>query len=85
MLVQLLIHFLFSHGFVRNNRMVEALSDSGSANALTLESVRESLIRKEETIIFSLIERGRFPINSPTYDFSYTNIPRLSGCSAPDY
>ncbi|KAI9106645.1 hypothetical protein K1719_022173 [Acacia pycnantha] len=36
-------------------------------------SVREALIRQEDTIIFSLIERAKFPINSPTYDKSYAS------------
>lgn len=35
--------------------------------SLNLDSIRESLIRQEDTIIFSLIERSKFPINSPVY------------------
>lgn len=38
------------------------------AAALTLEKVREALIKQEDTIIFRLIERANFPFNSPTYD-----------------
>ncbi|KAF4394474.1 chorismate mutase 2 [Cannabis sativa] len=34
---------------------------------MTLDTVRDSLIRQEDTIIFSLIERAKFPMNSPTY------------------
>ncbi|XP_041022667.1 chorismate mutase 2-like [Juglans microcarpa x Juglans regia] len=56
-----------------------ALCDSDSANALTLESVRDSLVRQEDTIIYALIERARFPINSPAYDHSYAKIPGFSG------
>ncbi|XP_062163150.1 chorismate mutase 2 isoform X1 [Alnus glutinosa] len=84
MVVRLLILFLFSHGVVRNrdNSMAEALSNAGSANSLTLESVRQSLIRQEDTIVFGLIERARFPINSPTYNGSYANIPGFSGSLA---
>jgi hypothetical protein len=84
MVVQLLILFLFSHGVVvrDSNCMAEALSDSGSANALTLDSVRESLIRQEDTIVFGLIERARFPINSPTYSASYASIPGFTGSLA---
>lgn len=84
MVVQLLILFLFSHGVVvrDSNCMAEALSDSGSANAPTLESVRESLIRQEDTIVFGLIERARFPINSPTYSASYAKIPGFTGSLA---
>lgn len=62
--------------------MAEALSASGPANALTLESVRKSLIRQEDTIVFGLIERARFPFNSPTYNLSYANIPGFSGSLA---
>jgi chorismate mutase len=62
--------------------MAEALSNAGSANALTLESVRQSLIRQEDTIVFGLIERARFPINSPTYNVSYANITGFSGSLA---
>ncbi|KAI5403858.1 hypothetical protein KIW84_051127 [Lathyrus oleraceus] len=49
------------------------------ADEYTLESVRESLIRQEDTIIFSLIERARFPLNSPTYERNYSSIPNFSG------
>lgn len=35
--------------------------------SLNLDSIRESLIRQEDTIIYSLIERSKFPINSPVY------------------
>ncbi|XP_051151378.1 chorismate mutase 2 [Andrographis paniculata] len=35
---------------------------------LNLESVRKSLIRQEDTIIFSLIERAKYPLNLPLYD-----------------
>jgi len=39
----------------------------------TLDSLRASLVREEDTIIFALIERARFPLNSPTYNQSYTS------------
>ncbi|KAL3844081.1 hypothetical protein ACJIZ3_001484 [Penstemon smallii] len=43
---------------------------------LKLESIRESLVRQEDTIIFSLIERAKYPINSPLYDNNHThNLP----------
>lgn len=55
--------------------------NSMEKNSLTLESVRHSLIRQEDSIIFSLIERAHFPINSPTYSQSYVSnsIPAFSG------
>nr|KYP44234.1 hypothetical protein KK1_034299 [Cajanus cajan] len=42
----------------------------------TLDSARESLVRQEDTIIFGLIERARFPFNSPTYNYNpnYTSV-----------
>ena len=49
------------------------------ANGVTLESLRQSLIRQEDTIIFGLIERARFPSNSPTYNESYVSTPTFSG------
>ncbi|XP_047327989.1 chorismate mutase 2 [Impatiens glandulifera] len=41
----------------------------------TLESVRESLIRQEDTIIFSLIERAKYPINSQIYAGGFAGSP----------
>lgn len=50
------------------------------ANGVTLESLRQSLIRQEDTIIFSLIDRARFPTNSPIYNESnYVSTPTFSG------
>ncbi|KAE9586437.1 hypothetical protein Lal_00044705 [Lupinus albus] len=40
----------------------------------TLDSVRSALIREEDTIIYGLIERAKFPMNSHTY----TEIPSFS-------
>ncbi|CAJ1973640.1 unnamed protein product [Sphenostylis stenocarpa] len=45
----------------------------------TVDSARASLVRQEDTIIFALIERARFPLNSPTYNQSYTSIPQFQG------
>ncbi|KAG8495307.1 hypothetical protein CXB51_012948 [Gossypium anomalum] len=57
--------------------MVKAESDV--SDRLTLESVRDSLIRQEDSIVFSLIERARFPLNAPTYDPSYFSMPSSYG------
>ena len=35
---------------------------------LSLDTVREFLTREEDTIVFSLIERARYPLNRPAYD-----------------
>ncbi|KAE8732824.1 Chorismate mutase 1 [Hibiscus syriacus] len=48
-------------------------------DGLTLQMVRDSLIRQEDTIVFSLIERARFPFNSPTYHPSYGSVPGFCG------
>ncbi|MBA0622512.1 hypothetical protein Godav_008047 [Gossypium davidsonii] len=57
--------------------MVKA--DSDVSDRLTLESVRDSLIRQEGSIVFSLIERAKFPLNAPTYDPSYFSMPGSYG------
>lgn len=44
-----------------------------SGEVLTLEAVRDVLTRQEDTIIFSLIERAKFPFNSNTYSESYAD------------
>ncbi|MBA0865390.1 hypothetical protein Goshw_011718 [Gossypium schwendimanii] len=57
--------------------MVKAESDV--SDRLTLESVRDSLISQEDSIVFSLIERAKFPLNAPTYDPSYFSMPGSYG------
>ncbi|KFK25367.1 hypothetical protein AALP_AA8G104300 [Arabis alpina] len=51
-------------------------SDSSSVGSgvlqLSLDSIRESLIRQEDTIVFSLIERAKFPLNSPAFEESHS-------------
>lgn len=42
-----------------------------SCSRFTLDSVRDALIREEDSIVFSLIERARFPYNAPAYDSSF--------------
>ncbi|KAK8991738.1 hypothetical protein V6N11_062734 [Hibiscus sabdariffa] len=54
---------------VREHKMAATAASSDNLNdGLTLQMVRDSLIRQEDTIVFSLIERARFPLNSPAYD-----------------
>lgn len=50
--------------------MENSTKSSDSARGLNLDSVRESLIRQEDTIVFCLIERAKYPTNSPVYDES---------------
>nr|GMC52896.1 chorismate mutase 2 [Ipomoea batatas] len=47
---------------------------------VTLETVRTSLIRQEDTIVFCLIERAKFPRNPTLYDQTSPPLPTtLSG------
>ncbi|KAK7260976.1 hypothetical protein RIF29_27279 [Crotalaria pallida] len=55
-------------------RMAKAGNDG-----FTLDSVRDALVREEDTIIFGLIERAKFPINSHTYDENCNKVPGFSG------
>ena len=67
LLLLLIVFFFFFFVAYHNFR------NSMAKNILTLESVRHSLIRQEDSIIFSLIERAHFPINSPTYSPSHVS------------
>lgn len=49
------------------------------SDILTLASIRDSLIRQEDSIIFSLIERAQYKLNSPTYDANRFAIPGFEG------
>ncbi|XP_027082801.1 chorismate mutase 2 isoform X2 [Coffea arabica] len=49
------------------------------SDGLTLESIRNSLIRQEDTIIFSLIERAKYPIIPQLYDSRCSVLPGISG------
>ncbi|KAF7817304.1 chorismate mutase 2 isoform X1 [Senna tora] len=55
-----------------------AKSETGN-HEYTLSSVREALVRQEDTIIFNLIERVKFPINSRTYHQNYASFPAFHG------
>lgn len=46
---------------------------------LSLELVRDTLVRIEDSIVFALIERARFPLNSHAYDASYLGNHRGHG------
>ncbi|KAG1327552.1 chorismate mutase 2 [Cocos nucifera] len=57
----------------KDSNRASGLSETGdpSKGMISLASVRDSLIRQEDTIVFSLIERARFPYNAPVYDHSF--------------
>ncbi|KAJ0973813.1 hypothetical protein J5N97_015778 [Dioscorea zingiberensis] len=67
--------------------LVSAQSSSGSSarleervdesDSLTLDTIRQSLIRQEDSIIFSLVERAQYCYNADTYDSKC--IPRWKG------
>ncbi|KAH9605341.1 hypothetical protein KSS87_002197 [Heliosperma pusillum] len=41
--------------------------DSNGVDNLSLDSIRQTLIGLEDTIVFCLIQRANFPLNSPAY------------------
>ncbi|XP_068648516.1 chorismate mutase 2-like [Aristolochia californica] len=53
-------------------------TDSSNASPISIVSVREALIRMEDTIVFTLIERSKFPLNFAMYDESL-KVPGFSG------
>ncbi|MED6206565.1 Chorismate mutase 2, variant 2 [Stylosanthes scabra] len=55
--------------------------ESVKGKVYTLDSVREALIRQEDTIVFGLIERAKFPMNSHTYGGG-EEIPGFAGSLA---
>lgn len=46
---------------------------------LKLENIRSNLIRQEETIIFSLIERAQYSLNEIIYRYNGISIPGFNG------
>ncbi|XP_042386195.1 chorismate mutase 2, cytosolic-like isoform X1 [Zingiber officinale] len=54
------------------------------ASQFNLESVREFLTREEDSIVFSLIERAKYPSNLPAYDPSYSTGGALRNYSLLD-
>ncbi|GBG64980.1 hypothetical protein CBR_g48729 [Chara braunii] len=58
-------------------RTEELLDES---HTLTLDAIRDTLIRLEDSIIFNLIERAQYKLNRPTYDASITSVPPRNVC-----
>ncbi|KAM1012763.1 hypothetical protein ACFX13_043561 [Malus domestica] len=54
-----------------------AADANSKSDTLTLEKVREALIKQEDAIIYRLIQRANFPLNSPAYDEK--TFPSFSG------
>ncbi|PKU81557.1 Chorismate mutase 2 [Dendrobium catenatum] len=55
-----------------------SVSDSKSDSFITIDSLRGSLEDQENFIVFSLIERARYPYNYPAYDPSYLGLKNYS-------
>ncbi|CAL0323193.1 unnamed protein product [Lupinus luteus] len=51
----------------------------------TLNSVREFLVREEDSIIFGLIQRANFPLNANTYLLNSSILPSSNGSSLLDF
>ena len=51
----------------KNDTPLEGIDLMDRSSALSLANIRGSLIRQEDTIIFSLIERAQFSVNAPVY------------------
>uniref|UniRef100_A0A5B7BH81 chorismate mutase n=1 Tax=Davidia involucrata TaxID=16924 RepID=A0A5B7BH81_DAVIN len=49
------------------------------SESLTLESIRHSLIRQEDSIIFSLLERAQYCYNADTYDHDAFSVDGFRG------
>lgn len=47
------------------------------SSQLELENIREALIRQEDTIIFSVIERAQFAANVPVYQPDAVPVPEF--------
>jgi chorismate mutase len=50
-------------------------SSADLSSALSLANIRQTLIRLEDTIIFSLIERAQFARNEPVYQPDAIPVP----------
>lgn len=50
-----------------------------ASDTMTLETVRNSLIEQEDTIIYSLIDRANYQLNSKMYDETASLIPGYDG------
>eukprot|EP00249_Psilotum_nudum_P036515 c7787_g1_i1 orf=211-1185(+) len=70
-----------SHSSFATTGFSEGLGDSfvDQSDNLTLGSIRDSLIRQEDSIIFHLIERAQYKMNAPTYDANRFSIPGFEG------
>lgn len=57
----------------KSKTTVISIMGSDGIDKLSLDSIRQTLIGLEDTIIFSLIGRAKFPLNSPAYEAKHDN------------
>ncbi|KAG0470470.1 hypothetical protein HPP92_017170 [Vanilla planifolia] len=57
----------------------DCTSMSEASDNITLDSLRDSLEKQEDFIVFSLIERARYPLDSPAY--GHSSCPGRQSCS----
>ncbi|EEE53488.1 hypothetical protein OsJ_36642 [Oryza sativa Japonica Group] len=66
-----------SSGAVEESK--EGVEESNKSNVLTIGSIRSTLMKHEDTIIFGLLERSQFCYNPDTYDPNASRIVRFNG------
>lgn len=57
----------------------EGVEESNKSNVLTIGSIRSTLMKHEDTIIFGLLERSQFCYNPDTYDPNASRIVGFNG------
>ncbi|PON96330.1 Chorismate mutase [Trema orientale] len=65
--------------FAMTNGSLATKERTDDSDNLTLESIRYSLIRQEDSIIFSLLERAQYCLNADTYDPNAFSMDGFSG------
>lgn len=60
-------------------RSARAREQADRSSTLCLDNIRQTLIRLEDTIIFSLIERAQFARNAPVYEVDAIPVPGPQG------
>lgn len=68
-------------GTSSNDYPLTSSSTIRTADILSLDSIRSTLVRQEETIIFALIERAQYRRNRVIYDANSSSPFDLEGCS----
>nr|GMD83726.1 chorismate mutase 2-like isoform X2 [Ipomoea batatas] len=63
-------------GFCLVISQITTTACDGDETHPTLDSIRSSLIRQEDTIVFGLIERAKYPTNTPLYNNTSSRFPR---------